>query len=171
MASLFHISEDPRIREFVPRQSEVASDTVVWAIDDEHVRNYLVPRDCPRVTYAAGSKTTPADRERFLGESAAVLAIEDGWLERLRTCRLYCYELPRHAFERFDESAGYYVSRVPVAPSRVRVVDDPISQLKGRQVDLRALPTLWPLYDQVVTSTLQFSIIRMRNALPRQLIR
>ena len=87
MASLFHISEDPRIREFVPRQSEVASDTVVWAIDDEHVRNYLVPRDCPRVTYAAGPKTTPADRERFLGESAAVLAIEDGWLERLRTCR------------------------------------------------------------------------------------
>jgi Family of unknown function (DUF6886) len=29
---------------------------------------------------------------------------------------------------------------------------------------LRVMPTLWPLRDAVVASTLQFSIIRMRNA-------
>jgi len=27
---------------------------LVWAIDGDHLRNYLVPRDCPRVTYYAG---------------------------------------------------------------------------------------------------------------------
>jgi hypothetical protein len=165
---LFHVSEDPGIREFVPRPSEVANDVVVWAIDDAHVRNYLVPRDCPRVTYSAGPMTTAADAERLLGESAAVLAIEEGWLERVRTCRLYCYELPARAFESFDGGAGYYVSRAPVVPSEVRVVDDPIAQLKARRVDLRVLPTLWPLYDEVLASSLEFSIIRMRNALPRR---
>jgi hypothetical protein len=164
---LFHVSEDPDIQEFVPRQSEVANDVVVWAIDDAHVRNYLVPRDCPRVTYSAGPMTTAADAERFLGMSAAVLAIEEGWLERVCTCRLYCYELPRLTFEPFDDGAGYYVSRAPVVPSGVRVVDDPIAQLKARLVALRVVTTLWPLYDEVLASSLEFSIIRMRNALPR----
>jgi hypothetical protein len=34
-------------------------------------------------------------------------------------------------------------------------------------VDFRVVPNLWPLRDAVAASTLQFSIIRMRNALPR----
>jgi hypothetical protein len=77
------------------------------------------------------------------------------------------YELPPHAFESFDGGAGYYVSRVPVVPSGVRVIDDPIAQLNARRVDLRVWPTLWPLYDEILASSLEFSIIRMRNALPR----
>jgi Family of unknown function (DUF6886) len=32
---------------------------------------------------------------------------------------------------------------------------------------LRVMPSLWQLHDAVVASTLQFSIIRMRNAQPR----
>jgi hypothetical protein len=50
---------------------------------------------------------------------------------------------------------------------RVRVLEDPVSELRHRGVELRVLSDLWPLRDAVVASSLQFSIIRMRNALPR----
>ena len=165
---LFHISEESGIGRFEPRTSEHAGEPVVWAIDAGRLRNYLVPRECPRVTYYAGPETTSADVERFLGSSPAVVAVESGWLERLRSCRLYCYHLPEETFECVDECAGYFVSRVPVVPARVDVVDDAIAALLARGVELRFVPSLWQLRDAVVASSLQFSLIRMRNALPRE---
>ena len=163
---LFHISEESGIGRFEPRASEFAGGLVVWAIDAEHLRNYLVPRECPHVTYYAGAETTPADVERFLGTSPAVVAVESGWLERLRACRLYCYHLPPETFECLDECAGYFVSRVPVVPARIEVFDDPIAELLRRGVELRFVPRLWSLRNAVVASSLQFSLIRMRNAKP-----
>jgi hypothetical protein len=102
-----------------------------------------------------------------LGKSDAVVAIESAWFERLRSCRLFCYHLPPDTFECIDECAGYLVSRVPVVPARVEVLDDLVLELIKRGVELRVIPNLWPLRDAVVASTLQFSIIRMRNAQSR----
>ena len=116
----------------------------------------------------AGHQTAAADKERFLGSSPAVVAVESGWLERLRTCRLYCYHLPPETFECLDECAGYFVSRVPVVPAFVEVFDDLLDELLRRGVELRFMPNLWELRDAVVVSSLQFSLIRMRNALPRR---
>jgi hypothetical protein len=164
---LFHISEESDIARFEPRASEYATGLVVWAIQERRLCNYLVPRDCPRVTYYAGADATAADVERFLGSSPAVVAIESGWLERVRSTRLFCYHMPPETFECLDAGAGYFVSRVPVAPSRIDVVDDPIAALLERGVELRLVPNLWPLRDAVMASSLQFSLIRMRNALPR----
>jgi hypothetical protein len=164
---LFHVSEEPGIERFEPRPSPYAGGPVVWAIDADRLRNYLLPRDCPRVTYYTGPDTAAADVERFLGSSPAVIAVEAGWLERLRSCRLYCYHLPPETFARIDECAGYFVSRRPVVPTQVEVVDDLLAALLGRGVELRFVPSLWPLRDAVVSSTLRFSLIRMRNALPR----
>jgi hypothetical protein len=53
---------------------------------------------------------------------------------------------------------------VPVVPARVELLDDLILELLRRGVELRLIPDLWPLRDAVVASTLQFSLIRMRNA-------
>ena len=89
-----------------PRPLPTAPEPVVWALDAAHLRNYLLPRDCPRVTFYAGPQTTEADRARFLRGSAAVIVIEDGWLSRLRACRLYCYHLPAEPFECVDDCAG-----------------------------------------------------------------
>jgi len=164
---LFHVSEESGIERFEPRASKYASGLVVWAIDADRLRNYLVPRECPRVTYYAGRETIAADVERFLGSSPAVVAVESAWLEHVRSRRLYCYHLPPETFECLDECAGYFVSRVPVVPARVQVFDDPIAELVRRGVELRFVPNLWSLRDAVVASTLQFSVIRMRNALPR----
>jgi hypothetical protein len=164
---LFHVSEESGIERFEPRATEGGGEPSVWAIDAARLRNYLLPRDCPRVTYYAGHETTPADVERFLGSSPAVVAVESGWLGRLRSCRLYCYHLPPEPFECLDECAGYFVSRVPVVPALVEVFDDPIGELLRRGIELRFVPSLWSLHDAVAESSLQFSLIRMRNALPR----
>src|SRR5262249_19621477 len=121
-----------------------------------------------RVTYYAGDSTSQADVHRFLGSSPAVVAIETGWLRRVRSCRLYCYQLPRETFAGLDECAGYFVSRVPVAPVFVEVYDDLISELLRRGIELRVVPNLWSLHDAVAASSLQFSMIRMRNARRRE---
>ena len=161
---LFHVSEQAGIERFEPRWSELVGDEVVWAIDEDRLHNYLLPRACPRVTYYAGPQTVSADVDRFLGASKAVVAVESGWFERLQSCRLFCYQLLPDTFECIDECAGYFVSRLPVAPARVDVIDDLIRELLKRGVELRFVENLWPLRDAVVASTLQFSMIRMRNA-------
>ena len=164
---LFHVSEESGIKRFEPRPSEYTDIPVVWAISQERLQNYLLPRDCPRVTYYAGPNTTAADIERFLGSSSSVIAIESAWYERLRSCHLYCYHMPPETFECIDVCAGYFVSKVSVIPERVEVIADVITRLLSCGVELRFVSNLWPLRDAVVDSTLQFSLIRMRNALAR----
>ena len=164
---LFHVSEERGIGRFDPRPSEYIDVPVVWAISQERLQNYLLPRDCPRVTYYAGNDTTAADIKRFLGSSSSVIAIENAWYERLWSCRLYCYRMPTETFECIDVCAGYFVSKVSVIPERVEVIDDVIRRLLSCGVELRFVSNLWPLRDAVVSSSLQFSLIRMRNALAR----
>jgi hypothetical protein len=164
---LFHVSEEPGIERFEPRPSQHTAEPVVWGVDADRLRNYLLPRDYPRVTYYAGPATTEGDLQRFLGSSPAVIAVEGAWLERLRSCRLYWYHLPPETFTCLDECAGYYVSRELVVPTGVQVVADLLAALLGRGAELRFVPDLWSLRDAVVSSTVRFSLIRMRNALPR----
>jgi hypothetical protein len=167
-AALYHFSEEPGIARFEPRYSELANDTLVWAIDAAHAHLYLFPRDCPRVTFYAGPETSEADKERFLSLGASrVVAIEAAWLSRLREARLYRHELPAEGFELYDECAGYWVRRNAVEPVRVDALDDLLGGLAALDVEVRIVPSLWPLYEDVVASTLQFSIIRWRNAAPR----
>ena len=163
---LFHLSEEANIDRLEPRVPASGGEPLVWAIDAEHVRNYLVPRACPRVTFYDGPHTSRADRARFLTTGGAVLAIESAWYERLRHCRLYRYHLPSATFECIDAGAGYYVSREPVAPVHVEIIDDPLGELLRQGIEIRLLPSLWELHDAVASSSLQFSMIRMRNAAP-----
>lgn len=165
--TLYHVSEESGIRVFEPRPSVSSGYPVVWAIDARHLRNYLLPRDCPRVTFAATPCTTAADRERYLGGASAVVAIESAWETRVRTARVYSYALPSETFEPCDAAAGYFVSRHSVVPVRVDRIDDLPARLHRLGVELRVLPELWRLHDAVAASTLEFSMIRMRNAGPR----
>lgn len=163
---LFPLSEG-RIGRFEPRPAASAGEPVVWAIGGRRLHNYLLPRDCPRVTFYAGPATTADDAGRFLGTSPAVVAVESAWMERIRACVLYCHHLPSASFECLDEGAGYFVSRDAVVPERVEEITDVIAELLARGVELRFLPSLWNLHDAVAASTLRFSMIRMRNAAPR----
>jgi GrpB-like predicted nucleotidyltransferase (UPF0157 family) len=167
---LFHVSEGSNLEVFYPRPDPNGKlGDVVWAIDEEHLPNYLLPRDCPRVTFAAGPRTNGDDRVRFLSCAAArrVIAIESAWLAPAAGQSLCLYRMPPAGFERIDDCAGYYVARDPVRPESVETIPSALDALLRRDVELRVLGNLWPLRDLVVQSTLEYSIIRMRNAQPR----
>lgn len=171
---LFHVSEEPGIRLFEPRPvpspDAGVQGSAVWAVDEAHLPNYLLPRDCPRVTYAAVARTSPADRARFLAEDPAatrVIALETRWRARIEACALHLYEFDPAPFERVDAGAGYSISRVPVVPLATTKIQNPLSELRRRNVDVRFLPDLWDLRDAVIASSLEFSVIRFRNASPR----
>jgi hypothetical protein len=178
-ATLFHVSEDGAISRFDPRPLPsgavgVAPDErVVWAIDAAHLHNYLLPRDCPRVTFYLRPERfgAAADDEPLLAGTTGsrVIAVESAWLERIRRTPLFCYELPADGFTCIDANAGYFVSRDSVTPTRVRRIDDPLTELAHHDVELRVMPSLWKLHDAVIASpNVSYSIIRMRNARPRE---
>lgn len=170
---LYHVSDRPDIVRFEPRpppsRDAGVDDPVVWAISDSLLHNYLLPRDCPRVTFYAGPRTLPEDSDRLLAGVTArhVVAVEHGWLERIRTATLWVYALPSRTFALVDSGAGYFVSRHPVTPVRVTEVGDVLGALVARDIELRLVPSLWPLRDAVHASTLAYSFIRMRHAAPR----
>ena len=165
--SFFHLSDEGNIDRFDPRPSAHTAAPVVWAIAPERIANYLTPRECPRVCFRAGPATSPEDAGRFLGADTAVVAIEEGWLERLRRGRLFRYAMPRDGFVLQDEGAGYWVAHAPVTPLGVERVDDLAAAIEGEGVALRVLPSLWDLHEAVKHSSLVFSMIRMRNAAGR----
>jgi hypothetical protein len=142
---------------------------VVFAIAAPLLHNYLLPRDCPRVTFYAGAVTAAADRERFLGRSSTthVVAIEADWFHRVNSTVLFCYEFPPESFTLLDGTAGYYISYAPVIPLAIRRIDNIFEELlRGNHIELRILPELRSLGNAIVASTLSYSLIRMRNAKP-----
>ena len=168
---LFHVSEDAGIARFEPRpppspDAGVVGDAV-WAVAESHLVNYLTPRDCPRITFRAGPNTSAADKARFLAGAERVVAFEKGWLERVRGCTLHIYEMPPETFEEALPDAGYWISREAVTPIGVVAQSDLMGALAGADAEVRILDDFWPLADAVAASTLQFSILRKRNARPR----
>lgn len=167
---LYHVSEEPGIKIFEPRPSpqafEKITGDVVFAVSDEMLHNYLLPRDCPRVTYFAKADSLQSDIENFIGNSRKkfIINIEESWLERVKHAVLYLYELPIESFILLDKGAGYYVSNKAATPRKVLKAVDLLNDLEKREVELRVLSTLKELAIEVSKSTLQFSIIRMRNA-------
>jgi hypothetical protein len=108
--------------------------------------------------------STQADVRLLLGSATALVAIEERWLERASSCVLYCYHLPASTFTSIDEEAGYFVSAHPVTPSHVEEIREPLRAIAERGARVQVLEDLWPLHDAVAASSLQFSMIRMRNA-------
>jgi hypothetical protein len=125
---------------------------------------YMFPRECPRILVWPLETTTAHDLERWFGDSAfrMVAHIERDWLERVQQGSVYRYELPVGPFECLDD-AGMWVSREPVTPLGMEVLDDLPGALSQQQVRLVVMDTLAPLKD-VWSTTLHASGIRLRNA-------
>jgi uncharacterized protein DUF6886 len=140
----------------------------VWAVDTRHAPMFWFPRDCPRGCIWADSATTPEDRERFFGQSGAgrVHVIESAWLERMRTCRLYAYQLPASSFRPHESVGGYWVSDDPVEATGQVIVDDLAGRHAAARIELRITPSVWPFWRRVASSTVGFSGSRLRNAAP-----
>jgi hypothetical protein len=170
LEKLFHISEEPDIKVFYPRPSpqsyDIIKSDVVFAISDKLLHNYLLPRDCPRVTYYKSTNTSEAEAVKFFGESKAdyIMNVELDWKERIDNVVVYKYEMPSENFSMLDETAGYYISYKEIYPEAVNVVRDLYKELETRNVELRFLVNLHEIAENVKNSTLNFSIIRLRNA-------
>jgi hypothetical protein len=168
--SLYHFSEDPAIGRLEPQiaPTSAVKEPLVWAVDAEHAHIYCFPRDCPRVTFCRSQRASDEDVRRFfaLTTAARMVAIESRWLDAMRGTSLYRYEFRGDSFELIDAGAGYWVSRETVVPLSVEPVGDLMAALAAAGAELRIMPSLWPLYEAVIASTLDFSIIRWRNALP-----
>jgi hypothetical protein len=167
--ALWHFSEDPDLRTLTPRRTPTNPDEppLVWAVDTRHAPLYWFPRGCPRGCIWPVSTTTDADRERFFGQSAAdrIHVIESAWLARVRECRLYAYRLPAEAFTP-HATGGYWVSAAIVDATDPTEVGDLLDRHAQADIELRVTPSMWPFWDRVVASTVEFSGVRLRRGTP-----
>jgi hypothetical protein len=170
MEKLFHISEEPDIKIFHPRPSPQLYDSikgnVVFAISDKMLHNYLLPRDCPRVTYYINQNTTNTDKEKFFGENKAdyIINVEEHWKEKIENTVLYKYKFSPETFSLLDETAGYYISYEDTVPVSTEKVQNVYKEFSKRNVEIRFLDNLRKLAADVKSSSLSFSIIRLGNA-------
>ena len=167
--ALWHVSEDVSIARFEPHVSGTAEspEPLVWAVDTRHLPLFWFPRDCPRGTFWATRETTVTDAELLAG-ATRVHAAEGRWLERIRSSRVVGYRLPEETFAPHPEIGGYWISREPVAPVGMTELGDLLSLHAEARIELRLVENLWPLWNRVCDSTLEFSGIRLRNAAPAQ---
>jgi len=165
--ALWHVTEDSSIARFEPHVSATAesSEPRVWAVDTRHLPLYWFPRECPRGTFWTTPETTSADAELLAGASQVHIA-ESGWLERIRSARVVAYRLPEDTFTPHPEVGGYWLSREAVAPAELVELGNLLGLHAESDIELRLVPNLWPLWNRVAASTLEFSGIRLQNALP-----
>lgn len=171
---LFHFSEDPEIRVFIPRAVRVGIERgperawlngpLVWAIDAAHSLLYLFPRDCPRIVIWPTATTTPEDRQAWFGDVAgrAVAYVEEAWAERIASGTIQRYRMPFESFEPAGDP-GTWVSRRTVVPDGRETLGDLPAALAAEGVTLRILPRLTPLAP-IWRSSLHASGLRLRNA-------
>jgi len=135
---VLHFSEDPTITQFAPHVAKTAQqpEAYVWAVD-----------------HNGGLR---------------IHAVEYGWLEPMRTVALYAYRLAATDFEPFGEPEPHaHVAVTPVTPlGPPERVGNLFSLFDEAEIQLRVLPDLMPFWDQVITSSLGFSGIRLRNVRP-----
>lgn len=169
---LFHVSASAGVCRFEPRPPPAGSAGVdrpcVWAIDAVHLCNYWLPRVCPRICFRSNELTSEADRERLggpWGHDAPVIVIEQAWIPRILASELWEYRFDPAPFSSVDPIAGYHVAYQSVIPESSRRLGNPLECLIGAGVELRILPRLWATRDRVLQSQVDYSLIRMRNAL------
>ena len=165
--ALWHVSENPTIERFEPHVSATAAsgDARVWAVDTRHLPLYWFPRECPRGTFWATSHTTREDAE-LLGSASRVHIVETAWLERMHNAHVVAYRVPEATFTPDGEVGGYWLSRASVEPLDLVELGDLVARHEAAGIVLRSVPSLWPIWNRVIASSLEFSGIRLHNALP-----
>jgi hypothetical protein len=160
---VYHVSETRDLQRFEPR-ADGSGNAVVWAIDEIHVPNYWLPRDCPRVCVRRGRCEDQALISSILGAFEHVIYVEEAWRDRIRKGELFSYTFDASSFECVDVNAGYFQSRIDVVPLHVSTVSGIEAMMSAHAVSLRYVESLWPIAEAMTQSRFEFSAIRMRNA-------
>ena len=172
---LFHFSDNPDITIFKPRPLWVHVDRpagqewlngpLIWATDEVHELLYLFPRECPRIVFWSLPETSDDDFVKWLGNephATAIACIEQAWVSRFNSGKIYRYELPLNGFEHTGE-VGMWVSRTDVIPTSLSVISNLAAELASRNIILRVMERLTPL-KSIWQTSLHASGIRLRNA-------
>ncbi|MDA0633647.1 hypothetical protein OUY22_09475 [Nonomuraea sp. MCN248] len=166
---VLHFSEDPTIERFVPHVAPTSrvAEPYVWAVGPDRCPDYWFPRACPRAMAWTGPRTTAEDAARIVGAGCGerVHAIEYGWLKPMLGAELYAYRFAAAAFTPIGDPPHAMVSTTPVTPlGPPERVGDLVELHERAGIQVRLLDSLWPFWDEVIASSLEFSGIRMRNA-------
>ncbi|BDH55707.1 hypothetical protein MTP03_06460 [Tsukamurella sp. PLM1] len=137
---------------------------MVWAVDERHAPDYWFPRQCPRAMAWRTDASSDADVAALLTGADRVHMIEYGWLEAFLTAEVYAYRFDAEQFTPFGDDGHAMVATVEVVPLGP---PEPVGALAAlhdaARIELRVVPSLEPWWDRVVTSSLGWSGIRLRN--------
>jgi hypothetical protein len=167
---VFHFSEDPQIARFVPHvpRTNPNQPAAVWAIDAQHAPLYWFPRDCPRVTAWPRNEFEVIEFQRVFSTTAhRVHAMESSWLAKMQSVNLVRYSFDAADFAPWPAASGQWICDHPVEPLEVTPIGDLLEAHSDAGIDLRPVPSLWPLHDLAISDRWDFSIVRMSNASPR----
>ena len=89
-------------------------------------------------------------------------------VRKKRSTTLYLYEFDPKDFVLQDDVAGYYVAAVTQTPTAKYRLDDLFGELIKRNVEIRIVDNLWHIADAGMSSTLNWSLCRMKNVQPRR---
>ena len=171
---LFHFSDDPDIRRFTPHvpRTNPSQPAQVWAIDEHHQSLYWFPRECPRVTvWPRPDEDGQVFSAVFDTTAPRLHALEVAWFDRFAAATIHRYELPAPLFRPWSEATGQWVSTEAVEPLGCESLTGLAERHAAAAIELRVLPSLWPLVDIVTdpahVDDWDFSIVRLANAAPR----
>ncbi len=159
---LYHISKNSNIVTFTPRilkrDNLNESKAVVLAIEEKHIPNYLVPKECSRLLYNASPKTTAEDINNFFSSksSSSCIVIEHSSFNILKDTSLYLYEFDPELFYPYDENLGYWTSEVNQVPIKVFEITHPFEELILRNFEIRIIDNLLDLLDKMKNSSLEW---------------
>ena len=166
---VLHFSEDPTISRFAPHVALTAaqSQPYVWAVENERCPDYWFPRQCPRAMAWLLPTTTAEDKLAVLGPGGGhrVHAIEYGWVEAMSTVQLYAYRFAAADFHPLgDPERVALVADRPVEPLGPPEPVGDLWQLHDEAgIQIRVLPSLGEFWSHVITTSLGWSGIRLRN--------
>lgn len=172
VGEVLHFSEDPSITAFVPHVAATAKEPTafVWAVGHAHAPSYWFPRQCPRAMAWLAPSTTEADRDRILGPTnSRVHLVEYTWLQRIQAARVFAYRFDATEFEPYGapDDPHAFVARHAVRPlGPPEPIGDLMELHEQAGIEFRLAPSLWPWWQEVITSSVGFSGIRLRNANP-----
>lgn len=166
---LFHISEQENIHQFIPRKSKEQwnYNKYVWAISEEKIYNYLLPRDCPRICINVERKSaswfglTPLVKEN----TNAIIYTPKDWYIKIKNCTLFKYEFSVGNFKLIDSIAGYYVSEKTELPLGIIKINNCLEELEKLKIKFVNVSKeeMVEIKEEVVNNLTDFSIIRWSN--------
>ena len=170
--ALFHFSDQPGIDVFEPHvpATNPVEPPGVYALDRLGESAYWFPRQCPRVCVW----TNDGSPAVALGPTthARLHIVERRWWDAMASATLWRYRFEPRRFEPWVTIDGttvahQWVARTAVHPLEVEAFCDLVSRHEAAGIELRAVDDLHELVDDVLSSGLRFSMIRMRNAGPQ----